>query len=252
MLLHGLAGYAGEWAETARRLVPHHRVIVPEQRGHGRSERRPADLSRDAFVEDAAGWLEHLGLAPAAVVGQSLGGHTAFLLAARRPDLVGALAVVEATPDADPGAVETVERWLRSWPAPFGSEAEALEFFGGDTTRSRAWVGGLERHPDGTLWPSFDPGSMLRALAECERSYWDEWARVRCPVLVVRASGGSESRAYRRMAAELPQAHLVEIADAGHDLHLDQPERWLAALQRFLVDKSVPGSNMSTQNRHEL
>lgn len=108
MLLHGLAGYAREWDETASWLSASCRVVAPEQRGHGRSERRPADLSRSAFVDDAAAWLRRLDLAPAAVVGQSLGGHTAFLLAARHPELVRALVVAEATPDAFPDEAELV------------------------------------------------------------------------------------------------------------------------------------------------
>ncbi len=52
MLLHGLCGHAGEWAETASRLSASYRVVAPEQRGHGRSERNPADASRKGFVGD--------------------------------------------------------------------------------------------------------------------------------------------------------------------------------------------------------
>ena len=83
VLVHGLAGHAGEWDGTAAWLGRTHRVVAPDARGHGRSERRPGDVSRTACVDDLAHWIELLGLAPALVIGQSLGGHTAFLLAAR-------------------------------------------------------------------------------------------------------------------------------------------------------------------------
>ena len=82
VLLHGLAGYAGEWAATARWLTGRCRVVALDARGHGRSERRPADVSRAAHVGDGAFAIESLGLGPAIVVGQSLGGQTALLLAA--------------------------------------------------------------------------------------------------------------------------------------------------------------------------
>ncbi|HEX5557129.1 MAG TPA: alpha/beta fold hydrolase [Gaiellales bacterium] len=185
VLVHGLAGHAREWDGTAAWLSPSHRVVAPDARGHGRSERRPGDVSRAAYVDDLAWWIELLGLAPAAVIGQSLGAHTAFLLAARRPELVRALVVAEATPEADPDAPAIVEAWLRSWPVPFGSRADALTFFG-DTTWGRAWADGLERREDG-MWPAFDVDVMTASLAETAVcSCWEEWRRVSCPALVVR------------------------------------------------------------------
>jgi pimeloyl-ACP methyl ester carboxylesterase len=236
VLLHGLAGYAREWAQTAEWLAHSHRVLALEQRGHGRRGGEIADLSRAAFVNDAAEWLERRELAPAVVVGQSLGGHTAFLLAARRPELVRALIVVEATPAADPAAPAAVREWLESWPAPFATHAQAAEFFGGDSLWARTWTDGLVAR-DGGLWPAFRTETMVAALDEVSRtSYWDEWAAIGCPICVVRAAGGDDSTEYSRMIELQPAARLVEIEDAGHDLHLDQPERWRAALGRFLAE----------------
>jgi pimeloyl-ACP methyl ester carboxylesterase len=228
ILLHGLAGYAGEWGETAAWLTVTNRVVAPDQRGHGRSERRPRDISRAAFVADAAMWIEHLQLAPAVVVGQSLGGHTAFLLAAERPDLVRGLVVAEATPEADPDAPSAVRSWLALWPLPFASDKDALAFFGGDTPWARVWAGGLERREDG-FWPAFDADVMVAALEEgAVRPYWAEWADVRCPTLVVRAQTAS---------APSTLGHtVVEIEGAGHDLHLDQPLAWRRTLAGFLAE----------------
>ena len=234
VLVHGLAGHAGEWDGTAAWLVASHRVVAPDARGHGRSERRPGDLSRAAFVDDLAWWIELLGLAPAVVIGQSLGAHTAFLLAARRPELVRALVVAEATPEPDPDAPASVEAWLRSWPVPFAGRADALAFFG-DTTWGRAWADGLERREDG-VWPPFDVDVMVASLAEtAERSFWDEWRRVTCPTLVLRAGdGGIPDALAERMIAEAPRATAAVVADAGHDLHLHQPEAWRRVVQTFL------------------
>ncbi len=170
----------------------------------------------------------------AVVVGQSLGGHTAFLLAAERPDLVRALVVLEATPAADPEAPAIARSWLESWPVPFRDHEHARQFFGGDTTWSQTWVGGLEQR-DGGLWPAFDIDLMVAALEEVSRtSYWDAWAAVRCPILIVRAAAGDGWAEYQRMVELQPDAQLVEIVDAGHDVHLDQPQRWREALERFL------------------
>jgi pimeloyl-ACP methyl ester carboxylesterase len=100
LMLHGLAGHVGEWSETAAWLTGLRRVVAFDARGHGRSSRRPTDVSSDAHVDDAIFVVERLDLAPVVVIGQSLGGRTALLVAARRPDLVAGLVVAEASPEA--------------------------------------------------------------------------------------------------------------------------------------------------------
>jgi pimeloyl-ACP methyl ester carboxylesterase len=231
VLLHGLAGHAGEWDETAHWLSAGHRVLALDARGHGRSERLPADVSRAAHVADVAHVVEQMGLAPVALVGQSLGGHTALLVAAEHPDLVRALVVAEASPaQRGDAAVAELGAALASWPLPFPTRAAAVEFFGG-----AAWADGLEQRGDG-WWPRFDPQTMERTLREAvSRSYWREWERIECPVLVVRAGNGTLPAAEAEaMAERLPRARLLEIPDAGHDLHLDRPTEWRTALGGFL------------------
>ena len=212
VLAHGLAGHAGEWDGTAEWLGRAHRVVAPDARGHGRSERRPGDVSRTACVDDLAHWIELLGLAPAAVIGQSLGGHTAVLLPARRPELVRAVVAV-----------------------PVARREEALGFFG-DTTWGRAWTDGLEERADG-LRPAFEIDMMVASLAETsQRDYWDEWRRVSCPALVVRAGDdGVPAELVERMVAEGQNATSAVVPDAGHDLHLYQPERWRELVEAFLA-----------------
>lgn len=234
LLLHGLAGTAREWEDTAAWLTETHRVVALDQRGHGRSERRPADVSRDAFVGDAIAAIEELDLAPVVLIGQSLGGHTAFLVAAKRPDLVRALVVAEASPaEADPAAARQVAELLSSWPVPFPTRDGALEFFGGETLRARAWASNLEEC-EGGFTRAFDVDVMAAALAAAADSYWDEWAAIRAPCLVVRGESGELGAAEAElMAHEQPSAELTAVP-GGHDVHLDTPDAWRAAVERFL------------------
>jgi pimeloyl-ACP methyl ester carboxylesterase len=232
MLLHGLAGHAEEWSQTASWLTGSHHVVAPDARGHGRSTRFPTDVSRTAHVADAEAWLEEVG-PPALLVGQSLGGHTALLVAAHRPDLVSSLVVAEASPERDPNAPAEIRGWLDSWPAPFPSRETALAFFGGDTPWSRAWVDGLERSEDG-LRARFDTDVMVRSLDEvAKRDYWAEWSGVACPTLVVRAQGGVSQTLAKRMVDANTHATLVVVEDARHDVHLEQPARWRELLEPF-------------------
>jgi pimeloyl-ACP methyl ester carboxylesterase len=238
LLLHGLAGYAGEWSDTAAWLVHDHRVLALDARGHGDSTRLPADVSREAHVADVVFVIEQLGLGPVVLVGQSLGGSLAFVTAARRPDLVRALVVAEATPEADPsgeGAVG-IRNWLQRWPIPFASSDAAEAFFGGPSLYAHAWAGGLERCEDG--WrPRFEVEVMVRTLREGTRvDYWQEWERVQCATPLVRAGGGFFPKDHlEAMAARLPGARFVDIPDAKHDVHLDRPAQWRAALSDFLA-----------------
>jgi pimeloyl-ACP methyl ester carboxylesterase len=233
LLLHGLAGTAQEWEETAAWLTETHRVVALDQRGHGRSERRPADVSRLAFVADAVAAIEQLELAPAVLIGQSLGGHTAFLLAAERPD-VRALVVAEASPASeDPGTADEIRRMLSAWPSEFASAEAAQEFFGGDTATARAWA----RNLDG-LRPAFDMDVMVQAIVAAVDARWDEWRRISTPTLVVRGDNGELSRSEAsEMVRTLPGAELVTLA-AGHDVHLDAPAGWRNAVEAFLPSLS--------------
>jgi pimeloyl-ACP methyl ester carboxylesterase len=59
LLLHGLAGTALEWQHTASWLTETHHLYAPDQRGYGRSERRPSSVSTDDLVEDVVAIAGH-------------------------------------------------------------------------------------------------------------------------------------------------------------------------------------------------
>jgi pimeloyl-ACP methyl ester carboxylesterase len=236
LLLHGLAGYAGEWRDTAGWLCEQARVVALDGRGHGASDRRPADVSLSAHAADAAHAIERLNLGRSVVVGQSIGGQTAILLAATRPELVRGLVVVDADPEgADARTVEGVEAWLRAWPEPFASRRDAVEFFGGTPERAAAWAEGLEER-DGGLRPRFEVDVVIRTLTDTVgRSLWGEWESISAPTLIVRAENGDVApQTAAAMVERLSQAGLVEVPAAGHDLHLDRPHEWRAILSAFL------------------
>lgn len=211
LLLHGLAGRMSEWDALLPALLANaHRVVMYDARGHGESTRRPADMSREAAVRDAVTVIRELGLKgeegtePLTLVGQSLGGHTAFLTAAAHPESLDALILVEAGPGApNPGLPAEIAAWLDHW-----------------DHRDRA--------------------TMLAAIAEpAEVSYHSQWAATTCPTLVVRGANGTmpADDAEAMPTARGPRAaatRLAVIDDAGHDVHLDQPHRLAATMTEFL------------------
>ncbi len=234
VFLHGLAGHAGEWQETARRLRQTHRVIAVDQRGNGASERRPLDVSRSAYVADFVAVIDQLDLPSVTLAGQSMGGQAAMLAAAAHPGRVDALVMIEAgaggpTPDGP----AHIESWLKSWPLPFPSRQAAVEFFGGGA-RGQGWADGLEWRTDGG-WPRFDADIMVRSVLENSvRSFWDAWQKVRCPRLLVLAeSGFISAEELAEMLRRRPDTTVVTVPGAGHDLHLEDPDALHAALTEF-------------------
>ncbi len=225
LLLHGLAGHAGEWDALARHLAPRFRVIAVDQRAHGASTRRPADVSRAAYTADVVAVIDRLGLGPVTLLGQSYGGHAAMLVAAAHPELVETLVMVEAGPEATtPETVAGIGEWFASWPTPFASPSAAAEFLGGGPV-GEGWAAGLEERADG--WhPRFDPDVMVEALGDnTHRSWWPEWGRIDCPTLVVLARStiiGAEQ--LDRMRRDRPDSTLVSVPGTTHDLHLERPE----------------------------
>ncbi|NNN38307.1 alpha/beta hydrolase, partial [Streptomyces sp. S3(2020)] len=231
MLLHGLAGHLGEWDNlTPRLLAAGFRVVAYDARGHGTSTRRPPTVTRAAYVGDAVTLIEELGLGPVTLIGQSLGGHTAMLLASARPELVAALVLVEAGPAGpSPDLPARIGGWLDSWPTPFRSLAEAEGFLGHE-----GWARGLEERADG--WhPRFDRDRMVESLAElAENAYWQEWSRITCPTLVVQGEHGTMRPTEATDMRELrPDTRVRVVPGAGHDVHLEEPEQLARAIEEF-------------------
>jgi len=244
LLLHGLAGHQGEWDDLTRRLLADgHRVVTYDARGHGASTRRPPTVTREACVADAAALIEQLALPPVTLVGQSLGGHTAMLLAAARPDLVAALVLIEAGPERTPAETPAqIGAWLDNWPKPFKSFDAARDFLGHE-----AWARGLDERADG-WWPRVDRDVMVEMISDpTTRDYWPEWRRTTAPCLVVRGENGwmPEPEFHAMPAARKPLTELRTIPSAAHDVHLDQPERLHAEIRAFIDARTRPEERSS-------
>jgi pimeloyl-ACP methyl ester carboxylesterase len=209
-----------------------HKVAF-DQRGHGQSSRRPSGVSRADYVADVVEVINHFaqGQEPVNLVGQSLGGHTAMLVAARHAELAARLVMVEATPEGPSSeSIERARRWFARWPRPLASEEATIEFFG---PTAPAWLAGMERREDG-WWPCFDDDVMLATMAEATGKWLDDWAVVRCPTLLVRGGEGWMTEDLSDLESSGPSLTMVTVPGTGHDVHLDAPQRLAELIDEFL------------------
>ncbi|MEV0777277.1 alpha/beta hydrolase [Streptomyces sp. NPDC050428] len=251
LLLHGLMGRASHWASTARWMSGRHRAVALDQRGHGRSDKpREASYTREAYVSDAEAAIEQLGLAPVTLVGHAMGALTAWQLAAKRPDLVGALIICDMRASALGAASQRAwDDWFRTWPVPFPSLAEVRKWFAEDDPwlerpnpgRGEFFAEVMTERADG-WWPVFSRRQMLRSRATwVHDAHWEELAQVRCPTLVVRCLDGELGRAEaQEMVRVLPRGQYAEVDDAGHLVHYVRPDAWRAAIEPFLDGALTP------------
>ncbi|MQS17692.1 alpha/beta fold hydrolase [Streptomyces kaniharaensis] len=199
VLLHALGERAADWDGVLPALAPRHRVYALDLRGHGDSG-RTEHYGVEAMRDDVLAFLDALGLARVDLVGHSLGGVVAYLLAQARPERVGRLV-------------------LEDIPAPYPRPASAV--------------------PDGPDEPvDFDWAVVrpLKAQVDTPDPAWREGlAAVTAPTLLV--AGGPTSHVPQDRIAELarliPDCRTVTI-DAGHLVHSARPAEYVAAVAPFL------------------
>src|SRR5262245_16856552 len=104
VLLHGARGDAHVWDAFGPVLAARYRVIAVDARGHGESDWSPThDYGVEDHVADVTQLIEALGYGTASLVGASMGGTTAYSVAALFPDVVERLVLVDISPGPSPG-----------------------------------------------------------------------------------------------------------------------------------------------------
>jgi pimeloyl-ACP methyl ester carboxylesterase len=240
VLLHGLAGSSRELLPTAQALSDSFHVLLVDQRGHGRSTRVPEDVSRDAFAGDVVGVIEEYSPhGPVVLVGQSMGAHTAFLTAHRRPDLIDQLVMLEGhvAGSANPEVSRELGEFFRSWPRSFKTVEDARKLLG-TSPLAEAWIADLEATNIG-LRPRFDADVMERTIRAVHEPRWKEWESLRVPTLAIFADNGMfTSKEKEELVRRRPETSRADLANASHDSHLDAFEAWIAVLRDHLIPEA--------------
>lgn len=235
LLLHGATDSWRSYEPVLPFLPGSMHVIALSQRGHGNSDKPPADYRTRTFAADVAAFAEHLGLPPMIVVGHSMGATNAFRLAIDRPDLVRGLVGIGAF-------------------ASFQDKAELVEFNAAaivpltDPVPRELALGFQQDTIAGSVAPGLLEamvGESLKAPAHVWRGLFDglfedDCARdlqsIHAPTLLL--WGDADAFVPRddqnRLASAIHNARLTVYPGVGHALHWEQPRRFAEDLIRFV------------------
>ncbi len=239
LFIHGLGSSARDWENQVPFFADGFRVVTPDLRGHGRSDRPPGPYGIAQFANDIAKLIRILELGSTHVVGLSLGGFVASQLAIDHGELVRSLVIVNSAP-ALPS--DTLNDRLRT-KLELLLRRLIVRLFG-MRTLGRFLCKKLFPRPEQAdlrktfveRWTDNDAGAYLDTLGAVSR--WgvrDRLAAITCPTCVVSGENDFLPMSLKQeYLVHNPRAELVIIPDSGHFTPVDQKERFNDALRAFL------------------
>ncbi|AFE11035.1 alpha/beta fold family hydrolase [Corallococcus coralloides DSM 2259] len=231
VLLHGLIGSGACWTPVARVLESEFDVVMPDARGHGDSSTPPHGYRYDDHASDVVGLIRGLELSRPVLMGHSMGGMTAAVVASRGADLRGLILVdptfLSPERQREVHASDVAEQHRRAL----------------GLSRSELVAQALARQPhrspeiiellaEARLKTRLEPFDVLTPP---NPDYRDVLSAIDVPILLVI---GDNPVVTLEMATELrslnPRVRIEQVQDAGHGLPYDQPERLAEGVASFM------------------
>jgi pimeloyl-ACP methyl ester carboxylesterase len=222
LCVHGATGTGEfEWGRLAGPLQDRYRLVMPDLRGHGRSDTRQGHLALELIQEDLRALIEVEDLGRPHFLGFSFGSEVALRLELAHPGTARSLVLLSpGLGEVKPGvnakaAMPGREQLEKVWP-------KALRDLHAERHGADHWVEIMQelwvRHAERPLIP-------LEALEP-----------IACPILLICGSDDAPRRLEQsRLFADVnPRVQLVEVPDAGHPVHLNQPGRVEQIVADFL------------------
>jgi pimeloyl-ACP methyl ester carboxylesterase len=250
LCLHGLMRNGRDFEDLAVHLACDYRVVVPDVRGRGLSARDPNfnNYRIPVYLEDLLQLFAGLGVERASIIGTSMGGLMAMVLAAMQPRLVAGIVLNDVGPEIDPEGLERIRRYAGKSP-PVTSWPQAVDQVRG--IYSAAWPGlsderweriarlSFRANAQGLPEADADPliAEPLRDTKAAAPNLWPLWAVLaKVPILAIRGASSDilSAATLDRMQREKPDLRVLTVANRGHTPLLDEPE-CLTAIEEFLA-----------------
>lgn len=250
VLLHSIMMSGLCWLRVAKALEQDYDVILLDARGHGRSDGVETGFSPELRAEDVASVLSALQLERTSLLGHSMGAETAALVAANYPELAHAVLLEDpAWHDTHMRGQMAESEGYRAWFNSWLAWLEQLRTL----PHAEQMAAALGHMPPGASMPEeeyvpwVDASAHLNLdLARNSMALWNQevtpWRevvpRIACPILLMTARSGVMTPQDAEEAAALWQrGRLAYFEQAGHQIHVDAFEPFIAAVKGFLSEQ---------------
>jgi len=260
LLVHGNRDHCRNWDWVVDALRDEYHILAPDLRGHGDSQwQAGGNYALIDYVYDIAQLVHQRALAPVRIVAHSLGGHVCMQYAGVYPEAVSKLVSVEGF-GPPPAMLQKrmstppqarMRRWVDELRDLAGRQPRRYASIEEATTRMHEanpqlnaeqtrhlTIHGVSQNEDGSYSWKFD--NYVRASSPYTfnaAEMYELWAKIECPTLLIRGtkSWAGDPSADGRMA-HFKNARVVHIENAGHWVHHDQLDAFLAATKPFLAE----------------
>lgn len=249
LCLHGGGQTAYMYEELGNALRAKYHVLAPDLPDHGDSD--PAgEFGRHGLAATVPALLAHFGFERVAIVGASLGGIVAITHAARHPQTVSAISLIDVGHKLEEEGVRRIMEFMSAHESFASLEEAAAEISKylpyRKSFRPEKLRRNLRQRPDGRWVWKHGYNRRLRAADSAGETH--DWrnvvdgldtdaAALRCPVLILRGSASDvlSHQGAEEVAALIPGARMATVANAGHLAAGDNPESTVNLIAGFLA-----------------
>ncbi len=247
VILHGVLQRSEGMANLASHLARRVRVVVPDLRGRGGTDRAPDGYDPATMATDVAELIQTLDLGPCMVIGRIHGGIVAYHLAANHPGCVRGLVIGSTLPEVDATRAAQTLEGIRRLPRGFDSMDDAIVFYqqqlGLSEERARHDIPhDLQWDGDRLTW-RHDLDVIERIeRASSPRSDWEVVSRVKQPTLMLHGQRGPiDEEVCQKFCDAISGCTIQTVIGAGRDVFLGPgSEQTFGAIDAFLLRLTAP------------